>query len=108
MNATADERRTPYDASHVAIVDMGHTVWALYIPDPDQARTPRHVADNICDRKFADVEIVAVASRHYKSEGAAFSGWIVEAGHNFSEPIPNKREAMKALRHDIRAYFDHH
>ena len=97
----------PYDAKHVQIVDMGHTVWALYIPDPEQAKDPRHVLDNILDRsKYDDVEIVATATRLYKSQGAAVSGWIIASGpEHGSEGYPNKLEMRQALHLVIGQYF---
>jgi hypothetical protein len=99
--------RTPYDAQHVKIVDDGPIVTALWIPNPEQVKNPRRVLDNITDRALHDgVEVVATARRFYRYEGADFSGWIVERGpQDYSEPIPNKREAMASLRHSIRAYF---
>lgn len=97
--------RRPYDAQHVQIVDQGLTVTALYIPDSEQAKTPEQVWDNITDRAYAAVEVVATMRRFYKSEGAMYSGWIVESGMNRGEPIPNKREAIEQLRHAIADYF---
>jgi hypothetical protein len=105
VQQTGPERR-PYDAKHVQMVDMGHTVWALYIPDPEQAKDPQHVADNLLRREYADVEVVATARRFYKKEGAHFSGWVVEApGGGNSDGIPNKRQAMQCLRLAIRDHF---
>ncbi|MFE7780342.1 hypothetical protein [Streptomyces nigrescens] len=106
MSATTEEKiRTPYDAKHVAIVDTGRTVWALYIPDPEQACDPQAVADNICHPKYADVEIVATVERFYKKEGAHFSGWVVAGNGGNSDGIPNKRQAMKSLRLLIQDRF---
>jgi hypothetical protein len=101
-------QRTPYDAKHVQIVDMGRTVWALYIPDPEQAKDPRKVADNICAPEYRNVELVARAERFYKKEGADFSGWVVSDDGNFShtDGIPNKRQAMAALRGFIAQNFE--
>jgi hypothetical protein len=45
-----------------------------------------------------DGEVEAV--RFYKSEGAAFSGWIVRSIHDqysVSDPIPTKAEAIEQL-----------
>jgi hypothetical protein len=42
----------------------------------------------------------AEARRFYKSEGAAFSGWIVSStsdSYSYSDPIPTKAEAIEAL-----------
>lgn len=41
------------------------------------------------------------AKRFYKSEGANLSGWIVAhktKRDDYSDPIPNRREALQALR----------
>jgi hypothetical protein len=40
------------------------------------------------------------AERYYQSEGASFSGWVVRSlrdKHSYSDPIPNKKQAIKAL-----------
>lgn len=98
--------RTPYDAEHVAIVDNGSTITALYIPNPEDAKRPAYVLDHILDRsRFEYVEVVADATRFYKREGATFSGWIVRTGIYYSDPIANKRDAMKELRRTITEYF---
>lgn len=98
--------RTPYDAAHASIVDDGHTVTCVYIPDPEQARNPRKVVENLADRRYESVEVIATARRFLKKNGATFSGWIVEGPANdCSEPISGKREAMTVLRHRIRVYF---
>lgn len=98
----------PYDAEHVQIINEGPIVTALYIPDPEQAEDPGAVLDNILDRdKYDAVEIVATARRFYRSDGADFSGWIVESGpFNYTDPIPNKRLAMMSLHDMIIDYFD--
>lgn len=85
MNITIKTRRR-YDAKHVAIVDMGGTVWALYIPDAEQAKNPRAVAENITSREYDDVEVVACARRHYKRDGAIVPGCHPAAGPNPQEP----------------------
>lgn len=97
--------RRPYNAGNVQIVDQGLTVVALYIPDPEQAKAPEQVWDNITDRAYEAVEVVATMRRFYKSEGAMYSGWIVESGLNRGEPIPNKGEAMEQLHYVIADYF---
>ncbi|MFC8889555.1 hypothetical protein ACFT54_10085 [Streptomyces cinereoruber] len=98
--------RTPYNADHVAIVDAGETVTAVYIPDPEQAKEPAKVVGDITDRKYVNVEVVATARRFYKKDGADFSGWVVESGpHSYSDPVPNKPQAMTVLRDAIRGYF---
>lgn len=97
--------RTPYSAEYVHVVDMGFTVWALYIPNPEHARDPRNVADNILDRKYADVELIATAERFRKCDGNGFSGWVVAGNGGNSDPIPTKRQAMRDLRAVICDYF---
>jgi hypothetical protein len=105
MNTT--KTRCPYDAKHVAIVDMGGTVWALYIPDAEQAKNPRAVAENITSREYDDVEVVACAQRYYKRDGAIVPGWVITSGPDYSEPIPNKRDMLRGLREQaIPGYFD--
>lgn len=97
----------PYNAKSVQYVDQGTIVTALYIPDPQQAEDPAHVLENILDRsKYESVEIVAEATRFYKSEGADFSGWVVRCNQNPSDPIPNKRDAMRELRWAVADYFE--
>jgi hypothetical protein len=101
---TASLPRTP---ESVKIVPGRGIVTALYIPDPAQAKKPAHVLDNILDRsKYEDVEIVAEATRFYRTEGAHFSGWVVRSGLNYTEVIPNKRLAMAALADLIADYFN--
>lgn len=100
------DARTPYDAEHVQIVASGNTVTALYIPDPEQAKDPRHVLDNILDSAYQGVEVVATATRCFKSQGAAVSGWIIASGSDHgSEGYPNKQAMRDALRLTIRSYF---
>lgn len=41
--------------------------------------------------------IIAEAERFARADGATFSGWIVSAGHQYSEPIPRKQDALKNL-----------
>jgi hypothetical protein len=105
---TEKRARRPYDAKHVQLVDMGHTVWALYIPDPEQAKDPRTVAENITASEYTNVEVVATAKRCFKSEGAAVSGWIIASGSDHgSEGYPNKPSMLEALRLTIAEYFVH-
>lgn len=97
--------RRPYDVEYVQIVDRGTVVTALWIPDSEQARDPEYVLKHLLDGKHDNVEVVAMAQRFYKSDGATFSGWIVSSGSDDSEPIPNKPEAMQSLRQMITDYF---
>lgn len=98
--------RRPYNAEHVQIVDQGLVMTALYIPDPEQAKDPAHVLENILDCRYENVEVVATATRHFKSEGAAVSGWVIASGNDYgSEGYPNKRDMRKALDITIADYF---
>lgn len=98
-------QRTPYDAAHAQIVDQGLVMTALYIPDPEHAKDPEYVLEHITEQQYEGVEVIAEATRHFKNEGAAFSGWIVRSGPSYGEPIANKREALKSLRREITDYF---
>jgi len=103
---TRTTTRTPYDAAHVAIVDSGHTVTALYIPDPDHARDPRAVLNNIADRTYAEVEIVVEMTRYYKCDGAPFSGWATTDFRNRGIFLgTRKADAAAALRGMVADYF---
>lgn len=103
---TDAKARTPYDVEHITIVDMGRTTWALYIPDPEQAKNPRTVAANITAPEYANVEVVATATRCYKTEGATASGWFISSGlDSGSEGYPNKPAMREALRLTIGGYF---
>ncbi|GGP55775.1 hypothetical protein [Streptomyces abikoensis] len=97
--------QTPYSAEYVHVVDMGATVWALYIPNPDHARDPRNVADNFLDPKYANVELIATAERFRKCDDNGFSGWVVAGNGGNSDPIPTKRQAMRDLRAVICDHF---
>lgn len=102
----ATPARTPYDAAHVAVVDSGHTVTALYIPDPDHAQDPRGVLANITDRAYAGVEIVVQMTRFYKSEGAPVSGWVTTDFRNRGLDLGTRKAAAKAtLREMVVDYF---
>jgi hypothetical protein len=97
--------RRPYTARSVQYVDLGTVVTALYIPDAQQAEDPAYVLENILRPEYENVETVAEMTRHYKREGATFSGWIVRSGPEYGEPIPNKREALAQLRREVAEYF---
>lgn len=112
MTVMAAER-LPYDAKHVIYRESacGKIVTAFWASDRDFAAllADPNTPDDEIDRRLwfrDDVEIVATAIRHYRYEGADFSGWIVESRRNPSEPIPNKREAMRTLRAVAADYFD--
>lgn len=103
---TTTTEKVPYDAEHVLYVNYGHTVWALWTPDPDQAKNPRAIADNITGRAYADVEVIAEMSRLYKSEGALVSGWQICADGNAFMASTRKTDAMKQLRETVADYFN--
>lgn len=103
---TEQPARRPYNAENVQIVDQGLVMTALYIPDPEQAKDPKYVLEHITDSRYAGVEVVAVATRHFKTEGASASGWFIRSGLDHgSEGYPNKRDMREALRLTIRDYF---
>ena len=103
---TEQATRRPYGAEHVQIVDQGLVMTALYIPDPEQAKDPEYVLEHILDRRYENVEVVATATRHFKSEGAAVSGWVIASGNDYgSEGYPNKRALREALDITIADYF---
>ncbi|ELP66244.1 hypothetical protein STRTUCAR8_10227 [Streptomyces turgidiscabies Car8] len=105
---TENQTRTPYDAEHIAIVELGHTVWALYIPNPDQAKNPRAVADNITAPEHADVEVVATATRCYKTEGATASGWFISSGSDYGSGLPQQaRHARSPAAYHPRLLHHH-
>lgn len=99
--------RRPRDAEHVQIVEEGNIVIAVYIPDPEQAKDPKAVLDAppTIDSVW-EIEVVAEATRFYKRDGADFSGWVVRSRQDYTDSIPNKREAMQALRDAINQYFE--
>lgn len=104
--AKADRR--PYNAENVQYVDEGNFVTAMWCSDP--SIDPKTALDNIL-RSFAEevpyeVVQIAEATRHFKREGADFSGWIISRGNDYStEPIAQKRDAVKELRGWVEGYF---
>lgn len=109
MTVMATER-LPYDAKHVIYRESagGKIVHALWTSDPVAAalladpNTPKDVIDRLWFRD--DVEIVATATRHYRYEGAPYSGWTVQSGRA-SDLTRNKRDAMRQMRRLVAAYF---
>ncbi|MFE6000414.1 hypothetical protein ACFQ6C_26695 [Streptomyces sp. NPDC056454] len=98
--------RRPYNAANVAYIESagGKIVHAVWVSDP--AITPEEAYANLLRRDLPyEVEIIAEATRHYRYEGAGFSGWVVTCGANFGDPIPNKREAYKQLRWAVADRF---
>lgn len=108
MTVMATEK-LPYDAEHVVIRDEPSMVHAFWTSDPDVARQirDRNTSDEVLNRLWRrdDVELVAVATRYYTRDGADFTGWVVEGSGTYSDPIPNKRQAMQTLRGFIVGYF---
>lgn len=106
--STQPPARRPYNAENVQYVDQGNIVTAVWCSDP--AVDPETALDNIL-RSFAEevpyeVVQIAEAMRHFKREGADFSGWIISQGNNYStEPIAQKRDAVKQLRLWVEGYF---
>lgn len=99
--------KRPYDAEHVQIVDHGcGVITAVWIADPELSKDPAAALEN----HWADWDVVTVAEavRHYKTQGADFSGWIVtdHRGNYGTEPIRRKPEAMAQLRDVIRDHFN--
>lgn len=105
---TEQPARRPYNAENVQYVDEGNFVTAVWCSDP--SIDPKTALDNIL-RSFAEevpyeVVQIAEATRHFKREGADFSGWIISRGNDYStEPIAQKRDAIKELRGWVEGYF---
>lgn len=101
--------RRPYNAENVQYVDEGNFVTAVWCSDP--SIEPKTALDNIL-RSFAEevpyeVVQIAEATRHFKREGADFSGWIISRGVDYStEPIAQKRDAIKELRGWVEGCFE--
>lgn len=105
---TEKPARRPFNAENVQYVDEGNFVTAVWCSDP--AIDPKTALDNIL-RSYTEevpyeVEVIAEATRHFKREGANFSGWIISRGRDYStEPIAQKRDAIKELRGWVEGYF---
>lgn len=105
---TEQPGRRPFNAENVQYVDEGSFVTAVWCSDP--AIDPAVALDNIL-RSFAEevpyeVVQIAEATRHFKQEGAGFSGWIISRGNDYStEPISRKPDAVKELRGWVDGYF---
>ncbi len=109
VHRIAKATRRPYNAENVQYVDDGLIVTAVWCSDPSIG--PKTALDNIL-RSFAEevpyeVVQIAEATRHFKREGADFSGWIISRGNDYStEPIAQKRDAIKELRGWVEGYFE--
>ncbi|TXS44933.1 hypothetical protein [Streptomyces sp. OR43] len=97
--------RRPYNVENVQYVDDGLIVTAVWVSDP--TIEPAEALHNILRQDLPyEVVQVAEATRHFKREGADFSGWIIARGSDYSDqPIARKRDAVKALRNWAEGYF---
>lgn len=102
---TEKPERRPYNAENVQYVDQGSIVTAVWCSDPTV--DPTEALDKILYRDLPyEVEVVAEATRHFKREGADFSGWIISRGNDYStNPIARKRDALEELRGWVDGYF---
>lgn len=102
---TEKPARRPYNAENVQYVDDGLIVTAVWCSDPSV--DPAVALDNILRQDLPyEVVQIAEATRHFKREGADFSGWIITRGSDYSDqPIARKRDALKALRDWVEGYF---
>jgi hypothetical protein len=104
VHRIAKATRRPYNAENVQYVDEGNIVTAVWCSDP--SIDPKTALDNLLRQDLPyEVDVVAEATRFYKSEGADFSGWVVSCGLNYGDSVPNKREAMKHLRWAVAERF---
>lgn len=97
--------RRPYNAENVQYVDEGLFVTAVWVSDPTV--DPKVALDNLLRRDLPyEVVQIAEATRHFKREGADFSGWVISRGNDYSDlPITRKRDAVKALRDWVEGHF---
>ncbi|MEU9405526.1 hypothetical protein AB0E08_07465 [Streptomyces sp. NPDC048281] len=105
---TTAPARVPFNAKGVRYVEEvgGKIVTAVWVSDPTV--DPAEALENILRQDLPyEVEVIAEATRHYRYEGAGFSGWIVRSngGLDYSDSIPNKREALKHLRWAVEERF---
>ncbi|GAA2694388.1 hypothetical protein GCM10010400_69950 [Streptomyces aculeolatus] len=102
---TEQPARRAYNAANVQYVDEGLIVTAVWVSDP--TIDPAVALENILRRDLPyEVVQVAEATRHFKREGADFSGWIISCGNDYNtEPIARKRDAIKDLRLQVESYF---
>lgn len=97
--------RRPFSAENVQYVDDGLIVTAVWVSDP--AIDPAVALENSLRQDLPyEVVQIAEATRHFKREGADFSGWIISLGNDYSTtPIAQKRDAVKELRGWVEGYF---
>ncbi|MFC9973516.1 hypothetical protein ACFVH6_21740 [Spirillospora sp. NPDC127200] len=109
MNAMTTER-LPYTADSVVYADFGHTVEAIWTPDPELAADPKKASDmqlRTWNDDSVEIETVATMTRLYKSEGALVSGWQIVVGRYVFMAGTRKRDALKVLRETVAERFDH-
>lgn len=100
--------RRPYNAENVQYVDEGNIVTAVWCSDP--TIDPKVALENSLRSITGDlpyeVEVIAEATRFYRTEGASFSGWIISTNSNYStEPAKRKPDALKELHGWVEGYF---
>lgn len=99
--------RIPYGPEYVVYRDYGHTVDVVWVSDPDLYAHPEKI--NELDRTV-EVEVIATATRQYKSEGHEESGWAIQGGMRGGmgvyAVVPNKREMHEQLKAQIADYWD--
>lgn len=102
---TEQPARRPYNAENVQYVDDGLNVTAVWCSDPTV--DPKTALDNSLRRDLPyEVEVIAEATRFFKQEGAAFSGWVVSTpSGGYGDVVPNKRQAARDLRWTVADRF---
>ena len=77
----------------------------MWCSDPTIA--PEVALENILRRDLPyEVVQIAEATRHFKYEGADFSGWIITRGvESSTEPIARKSDAVRELRGCVEGHF---
>jgi hypothetical protein len=106
---TETPARRPYNAANVQYIDQGNIVSAVWCSDPTV--DPETALENDL-RSFTgdvpyEVEVIAEATRYFRTEGAGFSGWIIRRGNDYStEPIKRKPDALKELRGWVAGHFE--
>lgn len=105
---TEEPARRPYNAENVQYIDDGNIVTAVWCSDPtiDAATALENVLRSLTGDVPYEVEVIAEATRFYRTEGASFSGWIISCGTNYStEPIKRKPDAIEQLHFWVEGYF---
>lgn len=101
--------RHPWDAAHVIYRDLGDSVDAVWVADPDIAHKLRTGDRDTYVRLFLstslNVELVGHLRRVYKRDGYTQGGWLLEAYGGPDYVGTRKPEAMARLREAAAAYF---